>query len=67
MHRQEFAGKRLVEQIGQWLIAHPQLCEYVAQRFVSRKHLADTMVGVTGDFLPPSRVLSPLFVAKLLL
>jgi flavin-dependent dehydrogenase len=66
-HRHEFAGKRLVEQIVQWLIAHPRLCEHVAQRFARRKHLADTMVGVTGDFLPPSRALSPLFVARLLL
>ncbi len=67
LHRHEFAGKRLVEQVVQWLIAHPQLCEHVARRFARRKHLADTIVGVTGDFLPPSRALSPLFVARLLL
>jgi len=66
LHRREFAGKRLVEHIVQELIARPWLFEHVAQRFARRKHLADAIVGVTGDFLPPSRVLSPLYIAKLL-
>jgi flavin-dependent dehydrogenase len=67
VHRREFRGKRLVEHIVQELIARPWLCEYVAGRFARRKPLADTIMGVTGDFLPPARVLSPVYVAKLLL
>jgi flavin-dependent dehydrogenase len=67
LHRREFAGKRLVEHVVQTLIARPWLCEYVAGRFAHRKHLADTIMGVTGDFLPPSRVLSPVYITKLLL
>ena len=67
LHQREFAGKRLVEHIVQALIARPRLTEHVAKRFARRKYLADTMMGVTGDFLPPSRVLSPLYIAKLLL
>lgn len=67
LHRREFRGKRLVEHIVQELIAHPWLAEHVAERFARRKPLADTIMGVTGDFLPPSRVLSPVYVAKLLL
>ncbi len=67
LHRREFRGKRLVEHIVQGLIARPWLAEHVAKRFARRKHLADTMMGVTGDFLPPGKVLSPLYVAKLLL
>ncbi|HEY7348979.1 MAG TPA: FAD-dependent monooxygenase [Ktedonobacterales bacterium] len=67
LHRREFAGKRLVEHIVQELIARPWLCEHVMERFARRKHLADTMMGVTGDFLPPSRVLSPFYVARLLI
>jgi flavin-dependent dehydrogenase len=66
VHRREFAGKRLVERLVQELITRPWLCEYAARRFARRKPLADTMMGVTGDFLPPSRVLSPVFVARLL-
>jgi flavin-dependent dehydrogenase len=67
LHRREFAGKRLIESIVQGLIARPWLSEYVAQRLACRKHLADTIIGVTGDFLPPSRVLSPLYIVRLLL
>jgi flavin-dependent dehydrogenase len=67
LHRREFRGKRLVEHIVQELIARPWLAEYVAQRFTRRKPLADTIMGVTGDFLPPSRVLSPLYIARLML
>ena len=67
VQRREFRGKRLVEHIVQQLIARPWLCEYVAGRFARRKPLADTIMGVTGDFLPPASVLSPLYVAKLLL
>lgn len=67
LHRHEFAGKRLVEHIVQELIARPRLFEHVAIRFARRKRLADTVVGVTGDFLPPSKVLSPLYLARLLL
>ncbi len=67
LHRHEFAGKRLVEHIVQELIARPRLFEHVSKRFARRKHLADTVVGVTGDFLPPSRVLSPFYLARLLL
>ncbi|HLW00144.1 MAG TPA: NAD(P)/FAD-dependent oxidoreductase [Ktedonobacterales bacterium] len=67
VQRREFAGKRLVEHLVQELIARPWLCEYMAGRFAHRKPLADTIMGVTGDFLPPSRVLSPVFMARLLL
>ncbi|HEY7357804.1 MAG TPA: FAD-dependent monooxygenase [Ktedonobacterales bacterium] len=67
VQRREFRGKRLVEHIVQQLIARPWLCEYVAGRFAARKSLADTIMGVTGDFLPPARVLSPIYIAKLLL
>lgn len=65
-HRHEFAGKRLIEHLVQGLIARPWLYEHVAERLARRKHLADIMVGVAGDFLPPSRVLSPFYVAQLL-
>ncbi len=67
LHRREFRGKRLIEHIVQELITRPWLAEYVAGRFARRKPLADTIMGVTGDFLPPSRVLSPLYIARLML
>jgi flavin-dependent dehydrogenase len=66
-HRREFAGKRAVEQIVQLLISRPALFDHVTKRFASKKRLADTVVGVTGDFLPSSSVLSPLFLAQVLI
>jgi flavin-dependent dehydrogenase len=67
LHRHEFAGKRLVEHIVQGMVARPWLSDRVASRLARRKRLADTMISVTGDFLPPSRVLSPFFMARLVL
>lgn len=67
LHHHEFAGKRLVEHIVQGMVARPWLSNRVASRLARSKHLADTMIGVTGDFLPPSRVLSPFFMARLVL
>ncbi len=67
LHRREFAGKRLVEHIVQGMVARPWLSDRVASRLARSKSLADTMIGVTGDFLPPSRVLSPFYMARLVL
>lgn len=67
LHRREFAGKRLVEHIVQGMVARPWLSDRVASRLARSKRLADTMIGVTGDFLPPSRVLSPFYMARLVL
>lgn len=66
-HRREFAGKRTVEQIVQILISRPALFDHVTKRLASKKRLADTIVGVTGDFLPPINVLSPVFLAQVLI
>jgi hypothetical protein len=66
-HRHEFAGKRTVEQIVQILISRPALFDHVTKRLASKKRLADTIVGVTGDFLPPINVLSPVFLAQVLI
>jgi flavin-dependent dehydrogenase len=65
--RREFAGKRAVEHIVQFLIARPAIFDHATKRLASKKHLADTVVGVTGDFLPPSNVLSPVFLAQVLI
>ena len=39
----------------------------VASRLAQRKTLADTLVGVTGDFVSPWAVLKPTYLARLLL
>jgi len=66
-YRREFAGKRLVEIIVHAVISRPWLFDRVASRLAQRKTLADTLVGVTGDFVSPWAVLKPTYLARLLL
>jgi flavin-dependent dehydrogenase len=67
LHRREFAAKRLVEIVVHEVISRPWLFDHVAARLARRKVLADTLVGVTGDFVPPSAVLRPGYLARLIL
>lgn len=66
-YKAEFRGKRAVE----WLIQSGVRVPLVMDRFASvlarHKTLADTVVAVTGDFLPPSAVLRPGFLLRLAL
>lgn len=62
---QDLRGRHLIEQIVQLLIAVPPLMDHVARVFIQRKRMADTLVGVVGDYLSPSAVLRPGFVLHL--
>lgn len=64
--REEFRGKRTIETIIQSAIRYPQLMDHMARRMTLNKTLADTVVAVTGDFLPASAVLNPAFLLRLL-
>lgn len=66
-HRREFRGKRLVEQIIQAGVQAPPLMDHIASVMVRHKAMADTIVGVTGDLLPPSAVLNPVYLARLII
>jgi geranylgeranyl reductase family protein len=63
--RREFAGKWLVERVVSWMVAHPASLNHVARRFADKPGLADLLVGVTGDFVPPAQVLKPSYVWRL--
>jgi geranylgeranyl reductase family protein len=65
--RRLYRGKRLVERIVGFVVHRPLLFHHVAARLQRRPDMADTLVGVTGDFLPPGRVLSPAYLARLIL
>ncbi|HEX8997570.1 MAG TPA: NAD(P)/FAD-dependent oxidoreductase [Ktedonobacterales bacterium] len=65
--RQEFRGKRLVEQIIQTAVQHPALLNHIATTLQRRKSMADTMVAVTGDFLAPGAVLRPGYLLRLVM
>jgi len=66
-YQMEFAPKRLVEVIVHEVTTRRRLFEHIGGRLRRRRHLADALLGVTGDFLSPYEVLSPWYLARLLL
>jgi flavin-dependent dehydrogenase len=65
--RREFGGKWLVERLVGAAVALPPLMDRAARVLAARKDMADLLVGVTGDFVPPREVLRPAFLYALLL
>lgn len=65
--RQEFAGKWWVERLVALVVASPMLMNQAARALASRSHLADLLVGVAGDFVPPREVLRPGFLLQLVI
>jgi flavin-dependent dehydrogenase len=54
-----FAGKWRVEKLIGAAVSQPWLMNHAARVLGRDRDLADLLVGVTGDFVPPSAVLSP--------
>lgn len=65
--RTEFRGKWLVEKLIAGTVAVPALINHAARALSRRKEMADLLVGVAGDFVPPSQVLRVGYFARLLL
>ena len=65
--RAEFHGKWLVEKLIGGTVAVPALINHAARALSRRKEMADLLVGVAGDFVPPSQVLRLGYFARLLL
>src|SRR4051812_22990193 len=63
--KREFGGKWKLERIVGMAIAHPYFLNNAAKLLSRRKDMADLLVGVAGDFVPPSLVLSPRFLFNL--
>jgi flavin-dependent dehydrogenase len=63
--RAEFRGKRAIEGIIQSAVQVPPLMDHIAASMRRHKGMADTVVAVTGDFLPPSAVLNPRYLLRL--
>jgi flavin-dependent dehydrogenase len=66
LYRETFKGKRLVEMIIQSAVQAPPLMDHLARILGRHKAMADTVVAVTGDFLPPSAVLRPGYLLRLI-
>jgi menaquinone-9 beta-reductase len=64
-HAALFRGKGAVEAIIQSAVQFPPLMNRVAAQLSRRKAMADTLLAVTGDFLPTRAVLRPGYLARL--
>jgi menaquinone-9 beta-reductase len=63
----DIAGKVLSSRLLQHLAFHPRLTPRLVRRLNRRAQLASELLGVTGDVLPPMGILSPAYLARLLL
>ncbi|MFL5575903.1 MAG: NAD(P)/FAD-dependent oxidoreductase [Gemmatimonadaceae bacterium] len=63
---ESFRDKWAVERIIGSAVAVPVLMNRAARALARRRDMADLLVGVTGDFVPPREVLRPGYVARLL-
>jgi flavin-dependent dehydrogenase len=63
--KKEFGGKWKIERIVGMAIAYPYFMNNAAKVLSRRKDMADLLVGVAGDFIPPSTVLQPRFLFNL--
>lgn len=64
--RREFSGKWAVERAIAMAVGSPLLINRAARALSRRPELADTLVGVTGDFVPAAEVLRVPYVLRLL-
>ena len=61
--RRAFFGKWMVERAIGYAMLAPALFDRAVAR-LERRGLAHTLIGVTGDFVPPSAVLNPVFLSQ---
>ena len=64
-HAALFRGKATIEAIIQAAVFAPALMNHIARQMGRHKGMADTLLGVTGDFLPANAVLNPRYLARL--
>lgn len=65
--RAEFSGKWKVERLVGAAVAFPALINRAANVLSRRRDMADLLVGVVGDFVPPREVLSASYLLRLML
>jgi flavin-dependent dehydrogenase len=64
--RDEFRGKWRVERLVGTAVGMPMIFNHAARSLARQRDMADLLVGVAGDFVPPGRVLRPGFFLRLL-
>ncbi len=63
--RRAFLGKWAVERLIGYAMLAPGLFDRAVAR-LERHGLAHTLIGVTGDFVPPRAVLNPIFLSRVM-
>jgi flavin-dependent dehydrogenase len=64
--RRAFTGKWIVERmIGYGMLA-PRLFDRAVDRIGRKPQMAHTMIGVTGHVIPPTAVLNPKYLARMI-
>ena len=56
--RREFGGKWIVERVIGAVVGAAPLINRAARGLSARKDLADLLIGVTGNFIPPRQIIS---------
>ncbi len=62
--RRAFLGKWIVERLIGYSMLAPRLFDRAVAR-LDRRGMADTLIGVTGDFVSPWRVVNPWFLGRM--
>jgi menaquinone-9 beta-reductase len=60
--REAFAGKWIVERVIAAVVGTPWLINRAATALGRRRDLADLLIGVTGDFVPPREIVNARYV-----
>jgi flavin-dependent dehydrogenase len=61
-----FSGKWRVEKLIGLAVSNPWLLDRAARALSDQPEVSDLLIGVTGDFVPPSKLLSPRILLRLL-
>ncbi len=64
--RRAFGGKWVVERFVGLAVGSPVLMDRITRSLAASPDMADLVVGVGGDFVPTSAVLTPRFLARIL-
>jgi flavin-dependent dehydrogenase len=64
--RRAFLGKWIVERLIGYGMLAPALFDRAVAR-LERRGMADTLIGVTGNFVSPWKVVNPVFLAKMVM
>ena len=65
--RRAFLGKWAVERLIGYAMCWPALFDRAVGRLGARAGMADTLIGVTGDFVPARAVLNPAFLLRMVI